>query len=163
MEFTKREAAEFLGVGVKMVEKYLADGRLKGTLRTGRHGTQRVFDQGELDALKAQREAVTYLPTTIPPTAPPARRESMALVPADKVDAFISALETFRAVAEAQAVTTLDADRALTVTEAAEASGLSVAMIRREVKAGRLKARTDIRPHRIRRADLAEFMRGFWG
>lgn len=163
MEYTKKEAAEYLGIGVKMVEKYLASGRLKGVLRTAKHGTQRVFDQAELDAFKAEREATTYLPTPDTPTesalSPPVHRDGMALVPVDRFDAFLSALDAFRAVADAQ---TLDADRALTLSDAAKESGLSVPMLRREIRAGRLPARTDIRPHRIRRADLAAFMRRFW-
>jgi len=58
----KQEAAEFLGIGVRSLERYMSQGRIAYTRQRGKTGEVVVFEDSEL-----QRFNPHSAPTTVTP------------------------------------------------------------------------------------------------
>ena len=58
----KQEAAEFLGVSVRALERYVQQGRIGGRYEKGKTRPTLVFDRAELEAFKAELEQKLYKP-----------------------------------------------------------------------------------------------------
>jgi len=54
----KREAAEFLGISVRTLNRYVTDGKLNLGYKTGKTGPEAIFDENELEELKKELTAV---------------------------------------------------------------------------------------------------------
>ena len=74
----KQEAAEFLGVSVRALERYVQQGRIGGHYEKGKTRPTLVFDAAELEAFKAELDQKLYRPAveaTKPDNPDTARRE----------------------------------------------------------------------------------------
>jgi len=54
----KQEAAKFLGVSVRTLERFVTEGKLNQGYRPGRRGREAVFDENELADLKKELKGV---------------------------------------------------------------------------------------------------------
>jgi len=54
----KQEAAKFLGISARTLNRYVADGKLNLGYKPGRRGREAVFDEKELAELKKELEGV---------------------------------------------------------------------------------------------------------
>ena len=59
---TKQQAAEFLGVTVRTLERYTQEGKIGGRYEKGKTRSVLVYDESELRAFKAELETKTYKP-----------------------------------------------------------------------------------------------------
>ena len=59
---TKQEAAEFLGVTVRTLERYTQEGKIGGRYEKGKTRSVLVYDESELHAFKTELTTKTYKP-----------------------------------------------------------------------------------------------------
>jgi excisionase family DNA binding protein len=152
---TKRQAAEFLGVSEKAIERYANAGKLsKEVEKKEGGGVITYYDRAELQKLKQQMSAPT-------PRQQDARTPATAIARRGGIDdvaqIFLSAWRDAREERAAHKLTVELKDKEfLTIKEAAALKGLSETHINQAIRAGRLKARklAGVRGRRIRRQDL---------
>ena len=62
----KQEAADFLGVSVRALERYVQQGRVGGRYEKGKTRPTLVFDRAELESFKSELEQKLYKPVVEP-------------------------------------------------------------------------------------------------
>jgi excisionase family DNA binding protein len=153
----KQEAAEFLGVGVRALERYMQQGKLGARYEKGKTRPVAVYDVGELRALKAELDSKLFStrPTVEHPNSANSE-QGLAVLPGNSslptapvnFGHFIQALSMFD-------------ERMLTVDEAAEFSGISANALRRDMKAGLLPRYKGYgRGDRVKRSELRAYIQG---
>lgn len=161
----KTEAAEFLGISVRTLERHVARGELSVSLTRGAHGKERTFDRAELARFKASMDATTYVARPVAPVASDAlaRRDGLQIAGAGNsaaLAALVAALEHARAqIAPAATISDLAHKLTLSLVEAAQLSGLSRGHLRAAIEQKKLKARIIGRGWRVKRADLESYVR----
>lgn len=178
----KQQAAQFLGISTRMVERYEKAGRLAS--RTVRDGNTRknVYDQDTLDRLKAELNALQIRPEieqpdtsrTTPTTTTTPQAEAHRSAPTTEaltlvnqgmrvLQQFAEAVELMkRATRPPKPLDQLTHKMLLTVAEAADLFGLPQAHIRRAVETGELVAKRIGRGLKIRRVDLDVYISKLW-
>ncbi len=158
-----KEAAEYLGISIKTLERKIAGGEIAVAYVPGATGKQRTFDRTELDRFK-QAEADKAAATSYVARPRVAAVRSSAPSP-------LQALE--RAAGE-QGIAMLasvleDALRAaqapkmlLTLQDAADQSGLSASHLLNAIHAKQLDGRKIGRGFKVRPADLHEYAKRVW-
>lgn len=153
---TKHQAAEALGISTKWVEKLAKEGRLQQALwRPNRRGHPCVVyhpEDVERERLRRAGDPAPFVVAGDEVPLPP-NGNGHALVPAaapveDVLRSLIAAV--VRAASESSANSQ---KLFLTLTEAAQVSGLPRSYLRRLIRDGELEA-TPTRPQRVRRRDL---------
>jgi excisionase family DNA binding protein len=174
----KQQAAQFLGVSTRMIERYEKAGRLSS--RTVRDGTTRknVYNESDLTRLKAELNALQIRPeieqpdtdrtaptTTTTPHADTHRStpttEALALVNQGMVvmQRFAEAVESMkRATRPPKPLDQLAHKLTLSVAEAVALSGLPRHTIKDAIASGKLQARKVGRGDRIPRPALDKFI-----
>jgi excisionase family DNA binding protein len=157
----KTEAAAFIGVSTRALERYAAAGKLAAHYVRGKTGQVLAFDEAELQRFKAELEA---------PTDKPRQEPSRALA---KLDGAVNAgaIEVLARLVEAANIGATRPDKArppvpveakllLTRAEAQAMTGLSWSTLSAAIVAGELKERRLGKAFRIKRADLEKFVGG---
>jgi hypothetical protein len=166
MSKTKQEAADYLDVSVRTVESYAAQNKLSVTYARGKRGQVAMFDDEELQRLKAelsepiypQRPTVAGSPEKL--TTRP-NGQSNALAQVDTFAVLDRLAEMLKAQKEHEySKVKLSEKLTLDLSEAAQLSGLSEWRLRTDAKAGKLKSITGGRGYRVRRADLDAYVAG---
>lgn len=174
----KQQAAQFLGVSTRMIERYEKAGRLSS--RTVRDGTTRknVYNESDLTRLKAELNALQIRPeieqpdtdrtaptTTTTPHADAHRStpttEALALVNQGMVvmQRFAEAVESMkRATRPPKPLDQLAHKLTLSIAEAVALSGLPRHTIKDAITSGKLQARKAGRGDRIPRPALDRFI-----
>jgi excisionase family DNA binding protein len=161
-----KEAAEYLGISVKTLERKIAGGEIAVAYVPGTTGKQRTFDRSELDRFKeAEAEkaaATTYIAR---PVTNEADEKQTALAPTRTADAkqmlalVQAAFASSNLPKQDAPVTDLAAKLMLSRDEAARLAGLPATMIRAAIEAKKLKAIKTGAGWRIKRADLEMFVK----
>jgi excisionase family DNA binding protein len=172
----KKEAAEYLSISARSLERYTKARRLSVTYEKGKTRPVATYDDDELAAFKDELAAGVHQPAeataTMPTNADTNRAKTLAtfdsqpaelatdeVVSIDRMAEFAGVLAA--AMARARPSVPISDKLLLTVTEAAELAGLSSGAIRAAIKAGDLEAKKgNWRGYRIRRRDLEEFTDG---
>lgn len=153
----KEEAAKFLKMSVRSLQRLTADGLFKPTM-TGKKGAA-VYDRAELeqwqslteDERKAAREQArgqSLSPVTVTPEQTDMTENPVTTVRGDNPARMLAAFEAMAApVRVAEKVM-------LSLVEAAQLANLSRAHLRQAIEDGKLKARIIGRGWRVKRADL---------
>jgi excisionase family DNA binding protein len=154
---TKQKAAEFLGVTIRSIEAYAAKGKLTPAKAKGTRGDITVYDEQELEKLKAEREQIQYVPRPETALAVPASAGQNAIVKRRDVTEFIALIESARAATPS--LSDLAVKPLLKLQEAQMLTGLSRQTLREAIDNGRLKTKLVGRAYRIKRIDLDEFIK----
>ncbi len=171
----KTEAAEFLGVSTRALERYVAAGKLASRYERGKTGRVLAFDESELQRFKDELEA----PQERAPIAPDSHRQgtqnkaptqptSTALARRDGATNGLS-IEVMRAVQtlaqltsdnarQAAPVVPIEAKLLLSLAEAQAMTGLGRSTLLAAIEGGALKARKIGRGWKIKRNDLEKFV-----
>ncbi len=152
----KKEAAAYLGLSTRAVERAVARGKLSTRYRKDRRGHVAVFDPSEVRRYKADvdnpfpKGPSVEPPVPAPPTAAPGQ-------PPRILHGFTGAVEYAPAGAPAVPV----ADKlTLSLAEASCLSGLSEEFLLQAIGDKQLKAFKHGAEWRVKRADLDSFVRG---
>jgi excisionase family DNA binding protein len=153
----KEDAAKFLNIGVRSLERYTTQGRVAFQKVKGKTGPVVDYEAAELERFKAELEAP-------PPVSPVPPNEETALAHIRPASLAKSAASSARgrnegresaAFIAAQVVQASAVKLLLTIDEAAAYAGVGRGAIERTVKDGTLKAHRGLaQGRRIRRADL---------
>ena len=152
---TKPEVAQMLGVSTKAVERFAQARQLEQRMRKQGRGPARVVYCPEDVARLAQRRMPKDQAFVVPaPTTKPSETVAdMSLLSQSRSDIAIALLALLREVQPALASQTISAEF-LTVAQAAQVTGLTMAYLQRAIREGRLPMVKD-RHIKIRRRDLA--------
>lgn len=161
----KKEAAEYLNVSTRAIERYTAQGKLTPTYEKGRTGLAPVYDQEQLDQVKKQMDEAgnaihapiqTDKPDKKDKTDKPDKDGALVLRSGNRADlaAFIAAIDKARG----QSVADLAAKPLLTRDEAQRLTGLSRGFLKEAVASGQLKERLLGRAYRIKRTELEAYI-----
>ncbi len=152
----KQEAAEFLGVSVRAIERYMQQNKISARYERGKTRSVAVYDEEELRAFKDELAAPLHKPTVENGTSPNVANGQTALAIYDGDSNLPSAPGSFGNFI--QALSVLD-ERMLTVEEAAEFSGISEGALRRGMKAGQLpKYKGYGRGDRLKKSELRAYL-----
>jgi excisionase family DNA binding protein len=154
---TKKEAAAFLGVSEKAIERYANAGKLKKNVEEKEGGGFiTYYDETELEKLKkAMKDKAEQV------SAPRQPDTTTALARRSAMPDFIALLTN--AIGQTKIVPQVDITEKsfLTIKEAAALSGLSVSHFEFAIKSKKLKSHTipHVRGRRIKRADLDVYVK----
>lgn len=165
---TKQQAAEFLGVTVRTLERYTQEGKIGGRYEKGKTRSVLVYDESELRAFKAELETKTYKPAVdTTPTNPD--RDEAALSKQVEVKHLLPLLDglnhladVLKAIREEQEIDRLTVPihhkLTLSLAEASALSGVSRPRLRAAIKDGTLPAQSIGRGYRVKRTDLEDYV-----
>ena len=165
----KKQAAEYLGISTRALEYHqLHDKTLQLVLRyeKGKTGDVAVYDEGELRKLKAKLDAkrtpraavVTDSPES-PETEPRSLARLTDVAPVALLERLTAALENSRRRDDIEpTITDLANKLTLSLTEAAQLSGLSRNHLRTAIGEGKLEARIIGKGWKIKRKHLETYI-----
>jgi len=156
----KTEAAEFLEVSTRALERYVAAGRIVGHYERGKTGKVLAFDADELQRFKDELEAPTSRAIALPAKAP-TQPTSRALAKPDGAANALS-IDVLGALAQlisdntrqAAPLVPIEAKPLLSLSEAQALTGLSRNTLRAAIDAGKLKAQRIGKGWKVKRRDL---------
>jgi hypothetical protein len=149
----KKEAAQYLNLSTRAVERAVARGKLRVRYSKEKHGNMAIFDQADVQRYKKEIEVPPYHRPhpSFPEPETPGGPGTSPLVFGTAVPVDSSREDGVRAVPLAQKLT-------LTLPESASLSGLSVAFLLKAIKDHRLSAFEDETDLRVKRTDLDAFV-----
>lgn len=178
----KAQAARFLGISVRTLQRYMSAHRISFTMRRNKAGEEATFDREELQRFKKElnepRPVVHASVSRIPAPEPTSEQispdieegegEQTALAPRGLMQQFALSLQDLSAAIQdlqrptpsAPAVP-IESKLMLTLKEACELSGVSVYRLKLAIKQKKLRPIAGIgRGHgKIRRSDLEAFVK----
>jgi len=164
----KQEAAEFLGVSVRALERYMQQGRVGGRYEKGKTRPTLVFDKAELEAFKAEIDQKLYKPVVEssnpdnPATSETALARLSENVPAESnlagVERLAAVLEAILERQSQHISAPAHHKLLLTLPEAQALTGLSRTILREAIYEGTLKAQIIGRAWRVKRTDLESYV-----
>ena len=163
----KQQAAEFLGVNVRTLERYTQEGKIGSRYEKGKTRSVVVYDEEELRAFKAAQETKTYKPSVDHTSTNPDRDEAAL---SKRVE--VSQLHLFEGLNHLADVLKVLREEpsplrltvpihhklTLSLTEASALSGISRQRLRAAIKDGTLTAQIIGRGYRVKRTDLEDYV-----
>jgi excisionase family DNA binding protein len=155
----KKEAASFLDVSERAIERYTSKGKLHVRYEDKPSGgTVAVYDEDEVAKLKSELEQPAPL-TTLSTTTPTPRQQTTSLSPVGASEWAQVFSAAFVAQQETQASTVSITDKlTLNLEEAARLSGLSRGFLAAAIHDGKLNAAKRGRGWNIKRSDLDTYI-----
>lgn len=171
----KTDAAKYLNIGVRSLERYTSDGRIFTHKIKGKTGPALDYAPEELERFKAELEAPPPVPPTPPPSladpderssaaspassaARPATQSGRALARLSGSETFLVPAATRGAAGRERPLVPVEHKLLLTLPEAQALTGLSRGALKTAIDAGQLQAATIGRAWRIKRRALEQFV-----
>ena len=169
----KQQAAEFLGVSVRALERYVQQGRISVKYEKGKTRSTANFDASELEIFKAELNQPTIKPAVESRQTPTEQQpdsdkpvlyagEIAEFGDITVIDRLSSIIEELLARSETQPSVPIADKLLLTVHEAQALTGLSKELLRDAISYGTLKAKLIGRSWRVKRSDLDQFVAGLF-
>lgn len=158
---TKKEAAAYLNVSERAIERYTSKGKLHVRYKKRDiGGSIAVYDEEELKRLKAAIARATKLKKLPKPADKPTPRKQVALSRVGASDFAQLFGAAFKAHRESEHLTVAITDKlTLDLSEAAALSGLSRGFLIEAINKRQLKARKIGRGWRMKRSDLDAYVK----
>ena len=164
----KQEAADFLGVTVRTLERYTKEGKIGGRYEKGKTRSVLVYDEAELQTFKTDLETKTYKPAVDQTPTNSDRDETalskfvevpQSLAPLEGLDHLVDALKAIRSEQEVNRLTVpIHHKLTLSLVEASALSGISRSRLRQAIKDGTLTAKIIGKGFRVKRVDLENYV-----
>lgn len=151
----KHEAAEFLGVSTKSVERYATAGKLKVVYIE----KKAVFDEQEVQQLKEEKEAPVHRALPVPATE---TRDTLSVSVAGEERVLSNILQFLQILLEQKKFEQQQTRLTLSLEEAVIYSGFSKRALLGAIKSGALVARKIGGRWRLRRIDLTTFVNEYF-
>jgi excisionase family DNA binding protein len=162
----KAEAAEFLEIGVRSLERYMSQGRIAYTRQRGKTGEVVVFNKLELEHFKEELHQATHQ-GAIEQSRQESPLNSSQLVTSSQIMAEVGesllniseGIDALLVVVKELAVKIpVETKPLLTLAEAQQLSGLSRRYLLQAIKENRLKGQKIGKAWRVKRRDLERFV-----
>lgn len=153
----KQEAAEFLGVSVRALERYVQQGRIGGHYEKGKTRPTLVFDSSELEAFKAELEQKLYKPA-VETSNPDNPNTALATFGGNSEHVDFAILDALIERQSERHQTPPHHKLLLTLNDATALTGLSRAILRQAIRQGKLKAAIVGKSWRIKYTDLERYI-----
>ena len=171
----KQEAADYLGVSIRALERYVQQGRISVTYEKGKTRPTANFDPTELEAFKEELNQPTVKPafesrqlaTEQQPQTDKLRHNPGEIARFDEVsglgeigviDKLSGIIEALLEKGDSQPLVPIADKLLLTIAEAQVLTGLSREFLRDAIAAGELKAKQIGKSWRIKRSDLKDYV-----
>ncbi len=165
----KQQAADFLGVSVRALERYVQQGRIGVKYEKGKTRPTVQFDQGELEAFKAELNQPSYKPAVESrqiTTDQQSETDKPVLYTGELaefgeinvIDKLASIIEGMLNRSEQNKSVPIADKLMLTIEEAQALTGLSREFLRSAINSESLKAKIIGKSWRIKRSDLDDFI-----
>ena len=164
----KQQAADFLGVNVRTLERYTQEGKIGSRYEKGKTRSVVVYDEEELRAFKAAQETKTYKPAVDSTPTNPDRDEAALSKFVEGTqqlhlfDGLNHLADVLKAIREEQEIDRLTVPihhkLTLSLAEASALSGISRQRLRAAIKDGTLTAQVIGRGYRVKRTDLEDYV-----
>ena len=165
---SKQQAAEYLGVNVRTLERYTQEGKLGGRYEKGKTRSVLVYVEEELQAFKAEIETKTYKPAVDQtPTNFDTDKTALSrfvdvpqsLTLPEGLDRLVDVLKAIREEQEVDRLTVpIYQKLTLSLVEASALSGISRPRLRQAIKDGTLTAKIIGKGYRVKRIDLENYV-----
>jgi excisionase family DNA binding protein len=151
----KDQAAAFLGVSTRTLQRYTTQAKIGVTYRHGKTGAEADYDEEQLRLFKETLENTTYQPASSDPSQALAPIQTRGVVSngADRLAAALEALQP-----NVRPPVPIESKLLIKLDEASALTGLSRATLRVAIDQKKLKARIMGRAWRIKRTDLDLFI-----
>jgi excisionase family DNA binding protein len=165
----KQQAADFLGVSVRALERYVQQGRISVKYEKGKTRPTANFDSSELEAFKEELNQPTVKPAfeTRQITTDQQPHQGKLVRPGGEItefgeigviDKLSSIIEVLLGRGDNQPVVPIADKLLLTIAEAQALTGLSREFLRDAINKGELKAKVIGKSWRIKRNDLEAYI-----
>ncbi len=160
----KKEAAQYLGVSTRAVERYVQQGKLHIQYVQGKHGREALYDDDEVKAFFLELQAPVH--RTVPESTTNSEQAwataaiQQHLVGEMVVEALVAAIEIVieRQEYKRRPTAPVEEKLLLTLKEAQALTGLSQQHLREAIRSGKLHAPKVGRARRIARRDLEHYI-----
>lgn len=159
----KKDAAKFLGVSIRALERYTHQGKISVRYEQGKTRPVAVYDQKELEEFKQALQTSLYpqrpavKPEKLANTAHTLAKQAELPELSAGTSALIAALKSLGN--DSRSKVAIEHKLLLNLNEAQALTGLSRAHLRDAIEAGKLGAQIIGRAWRIKRADLERYIK----
>jgi excisionase family DNA binding protein len=167
----KEEAAAYLGISTRTLERYSKDGKLQVKYEGAKTRPIATYDPDDLDQLKAELETPTIKPTVsdaaLTPTVPDTERGEMSGIVGvlmrltNPIERLIDTLDR-RASLESKPHVPIADKLLLTMPEAQALTGLSREILKEAIDAGNLPTKRMGKAYRFKRKDIEQYIERLW-
>ena len=162
----KKQAAEYLGVSVRALERYVQQGKLTVRYEKGKTRSTANFDQTELEAFKEELNQPTIKPAVESRQITTDVYDETDIVPVNVaefgeftvVDRLAGMVEMLITRGDKKPTVPIESKILLTLDEAQALTGLSKGYLREAIRQGSLKAKQIGKSWRVKRSDLDDFI-----
>jgi hypothetical protein len=167
----KAQAAQFLGISVRTLQRYMSKHQIGFDLRQTKAGDEAIFDRDELQRFKKElKEGRTTVKPSVARmveaiTAPASTDEAepsaqTALARIDLLQSFAAMIQDIQKPAPAEPVVAIESKLMLTLKEASQFSGISQYKLKELIRAKKLKPILGIgRARKLKREDLIAYVK----
>ena len=168
-KMNKKEAAEYLGVSTRAIERYTQKGKLGVKYSGGKTRPLAVYDKEELDRLKEELETTIHKPVIeSAPTTPTnlAVRdvglsglvEKIITPLSSQLASLTEAIHSFKTLPPTPPTVPIENKLLLTLREVQALTGLSRETLREAIQFNQLKAKIVGKAWRVKRSDLEDYI-----
>ena len=161
---SKKEAAEYLGISSRTLERHVKDGKIGVRYQPGATNDVAMFDEQDLENFKNERQIPKVKPTVMPSTS-----ELVDQIPINQIaqnsGGFLAPLiAPFRDFSERffSSPALLQGKMLVTLNEAQIITGLSRDTLMTAIKSGELESRIIGKAYRIKRKELERYIDDLW-
>ena len=170
---TKKEAAEYLGVSTRTLERYVKNGKLSVRYENSQNGEIALFDSDELDQFFDNKQTPRIRPVSMDSGLVTTTSDTFSgnssgvvgglLTPFQELtEQLIFALSNYEDKKEEVTPDKLRGKLLLTLAEAQIMTGLSREILMEVIKDGRLPSQIMGKAYRIKAKDLEKFVDELW-
>jgi excisionase family DNA binding protein len=165
----KKEAAEYLGVSTRAIERYTQKGLISVKYEGGKTRPVAVYDSDELDKLKEELETTIYKPAIESSSPTPTNLatsdvslsglvEKLFIPLSHQLALLTEAIKNLQTLTPAPPAVKIENKLLLTLREVQALTGLSREILREAIEQGQLKAQIVGKAWRVKRQDLEEYI-----
>ena len=165
----KKEAAEYLGVSTRAIERYTQKGKLGVKYSGGKTRPIAIYDQEELDRLKEELETTIHKPVIeSAPTTPTNLTvrdvglsglvEKIITPLSSQLASLTEAIQSFKTLPPTRPTVPIENKLLLTLREVQALTGLSRETLREAIQFNQLKAKIVGKAWRVKRSDLEDYI-----
>ena len=162
----KKEAANYLGVSTRAIERYTKQGKLSVKYEKGKTRPIAIYDQEELEKLKEELSTPVYQPSVVTTTNTDNNDITSVGISGSIEKLAFPILDVLRKLNDklaylepsAKPVVPVEEKLLLTLKEVQALTGLSREILREAIDSGKLKAQIIGKSWRIKRFDLSDYI-----